>query len=347
MQQRQDTADPGDTAPTGKASFLALFSAVMLPMFLAAADQTLLATATPRIAAELGGLGDSSWIIVGYLLAATITAPLYGRMGDRFGRRNVMLWALAFFVLGSLACTWAPSMPTLIASRALQGLGGGGLMVLSQALIGELVPPWERPRYQGYFAMVFTVASVTGPLLGGVVVSGGHWRWLFLANLPLGAVAAWRVLRLPKPLVSIHRNAPHDPLGVLLFFVCASATLLWLGQVGRRFALASPPSLGLAAVALVAGALLWRQQGRHSHAFLPVDVLRLRGVPWLCLSVIGFAGCLFAMVFLLPIYLHLLRGASAVDAGLQLLPLMLGLVLGGTLAGRFTARIERTGVLPP
>jgi EmrB/QacA subfamily drug resistance transporter len=347
MQQRHDTATPSDTAPTANASFLTLFSAVMLPMFLSAVEQTLLATATPRIAAELGGLGDSSWIVVGYLLAATITAPLYGRLGDRFGRRNVMLWALGIFVLGSLACAWAPSMPTLIASRILQGLGGGGLMVLSQALIGELVPPWDRPRYQVYFSMVFTVASVSGPLLGGVVVNHGNWRWLFLANLPLCALAAWRVLRLPKAPTSIHRNAPHDPMGVLLFTVCASAALLWLGQVGRRFALASPPSLALVLVALVAGALLWRQQARHSHAFLPIDVLRLRGVPWVCLTVIGFAGCLFAMVFLLPIYLHLARGASAVDSGLQLLPLTLGLVIGGTVAGRFAGRIQRTGVLPP
>lgn len=347
MQQRQSTPEPEGTDTTAKASFMALFSAVMLPMFLAAADQTLLATATPRIAAELGGLAESSWIMVGYLLATTITAPLYGRMGDRFGRRNVMLWALGIFVLGSLACTWAPSMPTLIASRALQGLGGGGLMVLSHALIGELVPPWDRPRYQGYFAMVFTVASVSGPLLGGLVVNAGHWRWLFMANLPLCALAAWRVLRLPKAPPSAQRNAPHDPVGVLMFFVSASATLLWLGQVGRRFALASPSSLALVATALVAGALLWRQQARHSHAFLPIDVLRLRGVPWLCLSAIGMAGCLFALVFLLPIYLHLTRGASAVDAGLLLLPLTLGLVVGGTLAGRFMARAQRTGAVPP
>ena len=161
---------PDDHAP---ATFGALFSAVMLPMFMAAVDQTLLAAATPRIARDLGGLADTSWIAVGYLLAATITAPLYGRMGDRFGRRNVLLGALAVFVLGSLACGVAPTMWTLIAARVLQGLGGGGLMVLSQALIGELVLPAERPRYQGYFAAVFTVSSVGGPVVGGFVVNHG------------------------------------------------------------------------------------------------------------------------------------------------------------------------------
>jgi len=139
-------------ASVDKTTFAALFSAVMLPMFMGAVDQTLLVTATPRIAQELGGLSDTSWIAAGYLLAATITAPMYGRLGDRFGRRSIMLGALTVFMIGSLACAIAPTMQLLIAARVLQGLGGGGLMVLSQALIGELVPPWERPRYQGYFA---------------------------------------------------------------------------------------------------------------------------------------------------------------------------------------------------
>nr|WP_239027421.1 MFS transporter [Ramlibacter algicola] len=146
-------------------------------MFLAAVDQTLLAAATPRIARDLGGLADTSWIAVGYLLAATIVAPVYGRLGDRYGRRNVLFGALAMFVLGSLACGLAPTMHTLIAARVLQGLGGGGLMVLCQALIGELVSPAERPKYQGYFAAVFTVSSVGGPVIGGVVANHGDWRW--------------------------------------------------------------------------------------------------------------------------------------------------------------------------
>ena len=154
-------------------------------MFMAAVDQTLLATATPAIAATLGGLRDTSWIAVGYLLAAATIVPVYGRLGDLRGRRNVLLSALGVFALGSAACAAAQSLPQLVAARVLQGLGGGGLMVLSQALIGELVPPRERPRFQGYFATVFTAASIGGPVLGGIVVSHTSWRWLFLANLPL------------------------------------------------------------------------------------------------------------------------------------------------------------------
>src|SRR5204863_5259709 len=173
----------GPGATVSRAEFLNLFAAVFLPMFMAAVDQTLLATATPAIAESLGGLRDSSWIAVGYLLASATIVPLYGRLGDLRGRRNMLLVALGVFALGSAACGLAQSLPQLVAARVLQGLGGGGLMVLSQALIGELVPPRERARFQGYFALVFTAASVTGPVVGGIVVSNASWRWLFLANL--------------------------------------------------------------------------------------------------------------------------------------------------------------------
>ena len=329
------------------ASFGALFSAVMLPMFMGAVDQTLLVTATPRIAAELGGLTDTSWIAVGYLLAATVSAPLYGRMGDRFGRRHVMLVALSVFVLGSFACALAPSLHLLIASRVVQGLGGGGLMVLSQALIGELVPPWERPRYQGYFAVVFTTSSVGGPLIGGFVVHHGDWRWLFLANLPLGLIAFWRVTRLPRPHPAAGRHAAYDPLGFVLFALCAVSALVWFGQVGHRFALLSAASALFAGVAVLVGVALARQQRGHANAFLPLDVLRLPGVPWVCLSVLGFAATLFALLFLLPIYLQAARNADALDAGLQLLPLTGGIVVGSTLNGRFSARTGTSGRLPP
>jgi EmrB/QacA subfamily drug resistance transporter len=319
----------------------------MLPMFMGAVDQTLLVTATPRIATELGGLADTSWIAVGYLLAATVMAPLYGRMGDRFGRRNVMLVALCIFVAGSLACALAPTMHLLIAARVLQGLGGGGLMVLSQALIGELVPPWERPRYQAYFATIFTASSVGGPLIGGFVVHHGDWRWLFLANLPLGALAFWRMSRLPKPPPSAHRHAPYDPAGFALFVVCAASVLLWLGQVGNGFRLVSGTSAVLLAVAIASGIVLARQQRGHPHAFLPLDVLRLPGVPWICLSVIGFAATMFALLFLLPIYLQVARNTDALGSGMQLLPLTAGIVVGSTLNGRFSAYTGTSGKLPP
>ena len=343
---REDEAATGQGG-IARSSFFALFSAVMLPMFMGAVDQTLLVTATPRIATELGGLSQTSWIAAGYLLASTVTAPLYGRLGDRFGRRNVMLAALAVFAIGSLACALAPTMVLLIAARVLQGLGGGGLMVLSQALIGELVPPWDRPRYQGYFAVIFTTSSVGGPLVGGFVVHHGDWRWLFLANLPLAAIAFWRMSLLPRQAPSASRNAPYDPVGFLLFLLCASSALLWFGQVGHGFRFLSLASGVLACIALASGIVLARQQSGHANAFLPLDIVRLPGIGWVCVSVIGFAGTMFALLFLLPIYLQVAHHANAMDAGLQLLPLTAGLVVGSTLNGRFSARTGTSGRLPP
>src|SRR4051794_18235476 len=173
--------------------FLRLFTAVMLPMFLAAVDQTLLATATPVISRELGGLRDTSWLAVAYLLASVVMVPLYGQLGDRRGRRRVLTFAIALFALGSLLCGLAQSLGMLVAARVLQGLGGGGLMTLSQAPIGGVVPPRLRARNQGSFAIIFTLASVGGPVIGGLVVSHASGRWLFRVNLPLCAVAGWRL----------------------------------------------------------------------------------------------------------------------------------------------------------
>src|SRR5205823_9486973 len=173
-----------------RAQFLQLFVAVFLPMFMAAVDQTLLATATPAIAASLGGLRDTSWIAVGYLLASATIVPVYGRLGDLRGRRDLLLVALGVFALGSAACGFAQSLPQLVAARVLQGLGGGGLMVLSQALIGELVPPRERARFQGYFATVFTAARIGWPVFGGLDVSIVRRRRLLLA-IPARAATAY------------------------------------------------------------------------------------------------------------------------------------------------------------
>src|SRR5574342_138465 len=210
-----------------RAEFLNLFLAVFLPMFMAAVDQTLLATATPAIAATLGGLRDTSWIAVGYLLATATIVPVYGRLGDLRGRRDMLLAALAVFALGSLACGLAQTMPQLLAARILQGLGGGGLMTLSQALIGELVPPRERARFQGYFATVFTAASIGGPVLGGIVVSHVSWRWLFFANLPLAAFAAWRLLQLPRGRGHRAHGTRTDIPGHILFAIGAVSALFW------------------------------------------------------------------------------------------------------------------------
>jgi len=326
--------------------FLQIFTAVMLPMFVAAIDQTLLATATPAVAKEFGELRDTTWIALGYLIAGTITIPLYGRLGDRFGRKRVLLIAITLFGLGSLACGLAASMLILTFSRVLQGLGGGGLMVMSQALIGELVPPRERPRFQGYFAANFTLASLAGPLVGGYVVAHASWRWLFLVNIPLMALALWRVSRLPSSVRGAAAGMATDVPGAVTFALAAACTLVWMTFAGHRFPWLSMQSALLVVVATVLWVLLIAAERRAASPFLPLELMRERGVAWMAATVVLFASCFFACVFFLPIYLQLGAGITASHSGLLLLPLTLGMVTGSTTTGRVVARTGRPTPMP-
>jgi EmrB/QacA subfamily drug resistance transporter len=335
---------PGGTV--SRAEFLTLFAAVFLPMFLAAVDQTLLATATPAIADSLGGLRDTSWIAVAYLLTTATIVPVYGRLGDLKGRRNMLLVALGVFALGSAACGLAQSMPQLLAARVLQGLGGGGLMTLSQALIGELVPPRERVRFQGYFAIIFTCASVGGPVIGGLVVSHASWRWLFFANLPLVAFAAWRLSRLPAGDRHEPKVSGRDVPGHVLFAVGAVSTLFWLTSGGHRFAWSSPESIGIFLLAATTIVLLVRHELRHRAPFLPVELLRDRTVALSVLLTALFASCLFAIVFFLPIYLQLGHNVSAQASGFLLVPVTLGMVTAAMLASRLLGRTGEAHWIP-
>jgi EmrB/QacA subfamily drug resistance transporter len=315
-------------------------------MFMAAVDQTLLATATPAIAESLGGLRDTSWIAVGYLLASATIVPVYGRLGDLRGRRDVLLVALGVFTLGSAACAAAQSLPQLVAARVLQGLGGGGLMVLSQSLIGEIVPPRERPRFQGYFATVFTAASICGPVVGGIVVSHASWRWLFLANLPFAVFAAWRLLQLPRGHAQRGASPQGDLPGHVLFAIGAVSALFWFTSVGHRFPFASAASAALVATAVVALAALYLHERRHPSPFLPVDLLRERTIGLSSVVVLLFAACLFSVVFFLPIYLQLGHHISAQYAGLLLLPVTLGMVTAAVTSAQVLRRTGRPRWIP-
>lgn len=342
----EPSLSPDADQKVSRAAFVQLFAAVMLPIFLAAVDQTLLAAATPAIARDLGNFADSAWIAVGYLLAATIMAPMYGRLGDRYGRRDALAVALGLFSLGSVACAASQGMWWLIASRLLQGLGGGGLMVMSQALIGEIVPPRQRPRFQAWFGMVFVLASVAGPVLGGLVVAQFSWRWLFIANLPLAALAVWRVLKLPASTRHAEQGQKHDLAGMLLFAATAGLALLWLTLAGHRFAWFSVRSVGMFGAVLVLGLLLARRERGLEHPFLPLELLRLPAIGWTSLTVMLFAAGMFALVFFLPVYLQVGHAVGAAHAGLLLLPVTIGLVLGSNLTGRIVVRTGRPD-LPP
>jgi len=326
--------------------FLRLFTAVMLPMFLAAVDQTLLATAIPVISRELGGLRDTSWLASAYLLASVVMVPLYGQLGDRFGRRRVLTGAIGVFMLGSFACGVAPSLGLLVAARVLQGLGGGGLMTLSQALIGEVVPPRQRARNHGYFAIIFTLASVGGPVIGGVIVHYASWRWLFLVNLPLCAFAAWRLHGLWSDDRAHRTPGRPDRLGLLLFAAAISSTLYWLSSVGHHFEWLSATSVVLLLAVLVLWATLLRVERRVERPFLPIDLMRRPPIRLAVLTVVGFASAMFAMVFYLPVYLQLALAANPAQSGLMLLPLTGGIVCGAALTGRIIVRTGRPTEIP-
>jgi len=336
---------PADLAATRRA-FRLVFPGVIGTMFLAAVDQTILATALPAISASFGGFADLSWVAVAYLLAATVTAPLYGHLGDRFGRRRMLLAALAVFTLGSVACAAAPTLAALIGGRALQGLGGGGLMSLSQALISEHVPPRERARFQGYFAAVFAVSSTLGPVLGGYLTEHLSWRAVFAINLPLAAGAALLTLRIPQSRQSGNGQFHLDVPGTVLFFASATAFLFALGSAGHRLAWNSPMILTLVAgAALGFAALVWWER-RAVDPVIPVRLLAIPAILRTNSMVFCFAGALFAAVLYLPLYLQVGRGFGIGESGLLLLPITLTIALASTLTGKLISSTGRLTVFP-
>ena len=272
--------------------------------------------------------------------------PLYGRLGDRYGRARMLRLAIVVFTLGSTACGLAQDMLQLVVARIAQGLGGGGLMVMSQALIGELVRPRERPRFQAYFAANFTLASICCPVVGGYVVAHASWRWLFLVNLPLMLIALWRVGRLPARELAEPRPPLGDVRGLVLFAATVVGGLVWVTFAGHRFAWSSPTSLALGSATLLLRSCCCGASAAAAP-FLPVELLRVPGVATMAATVVLFAACFFACVFFLPIYVQLAAHAPASHAGLLLLPLTLGMVLGSTTTGRVVARTGQPTRMPP
>src|SRR6185503_192039 len=255
-------------------AFREVFPGVMVAMFLAAADQTILATALPTIASHLGGFEYLSWVVVAYLVAATIAAPLYGHLGDRFGRRRMLMVALAIFTIASIGCAAAPTLLTLVVARAVQGAGGGGLMTLAQALIGEHVPPRERGRFQGYFAGVFALASTSGPIFGAYLTEHVSWRSVFAVNLPLGILAAWLARRIPD-IAPMHRGAYRpDVVGTLLFCAATLGLLVAASSAGHGLAFDSWSLYAVIAAVGAAYFALYHWERRSPHPVIPVELLR-------------------------------------------------------------------------
>jgi EmrB/QacA subfamily drug resistance transporter len=345
--QRAVGAHPAEAAAmTSKQAFMRVFPGVMVAMFLAAADQTILATALPTIASSLGGLEDLSWVVVSYLLAATVAAPIYGHLGDRFGRRRMLLVALTLFTLASLGCAVAPTLVLLIIARAVQGLGGGGLMTLAQALIGEHVAPRERGRFAGYFATVFALASTSGPVLGAFLTEHLSWRAVFAINLPLGLLAALLALR-----VSDHRPVNRarfrpDIGGALLFSLSTLALLFALSSAGNRFAWISWSMVTLIGGALCGYIALGWWERRASDPVIP---LRFIGVPAIARSnavVLCFGAALFSSILYLPLFLQLGRGLGIGQSGLLLLPITLSMVTASAVVGKLVTKTGNATLFP-
>ena len=320
-----------------------VFGGLLLVMFLAALDQTIVATALPTIVGDLGGLSHISWVVTAYLLAQTAVTPLYGKLGDMYGRKIVLQSALVVFLAGSALCGLSQNLDELIAFRALQGLGGGGLMVSAQAAIGDVVPPRERGRYTGLFGAVFGLASVAGPLLGGFLTSNLSWRWIFYVNLPLGVIALF-VLAATLPSVSERVHHTIDYLGTALLATGLSAIVLLASLGGTSFSWGSPVIVGLAIAGPILLICFLLAERRAPEPVLPPRLLanRVFAVTGAVGFVVGFA--LFGAVTYLPLFLQVVKGASPTASGLQLLPLIGGLLITSIGSGQV---ITRTGRYKP
>jgi EmrB/QacA subfamily drug resistance transporter len=340
-----ESKSPSAPAEARPSPFLTVFPSIMLPMFLAVVDQTIVATALPAIAAATGRVERASWIVVSYLIASTIAAPIYGRLGDAFGRRRLMYVALAFFIVASLLCAVAPTIELLTLARVLQGLGGGGLMTLSQALVGEAIPPRERARYQGYLAAIAVSANTFGPVAGGYLTEHFGWQSIFLINVPIGLVAVALTWRLPAKATERAAWRP-DPMGLILFTVFVTTTLLALEQTQHVNLAALPLAGGLFAAGIVALVLLVRQENRAPSPLIPISLLR-RPAIWHSDALAACHGAaLVSLITFLPVYLEVVRGETPSTTGLLLVPLTIGIGAGSLITGRLVSKTGLTTVFP-
>ena len=329
---------------TGRRLWLIL-GALLLGMLLAALDQTIVSTALPTIVGDLHGGSHLAWVVTAYLLASTVSTPLWGKLGDQYGRKTFFQAAIVIFVIGSALAGFSHTMTELIAFRAVQGLGGGGLMVGAQTIIGDVVSPRDRGRYMGLFGAMFAVATVIGPLIGGLCVTYLSWRWVFYINLPLGIIALFVTgAVLPGHL----RRVSHriDYLGSLLLAGSATSLIIFASLGGISWAWVSGPSIFTAVLGVVlAGAFLLAERGA-AEPVIPLKLFRIRvfnaasGIGF----VMGFA--MFGALTFLPLYMQIVKGVSPTASGLRILPLMLGMLGASVTSGRLVTRSGSLQDLP-
>ncbi len=333
----------GQVEDTGRIRLV--FAGVMLGMFLAALDQTIVSTALPTIVSDLGGANHLSWVVTAYLLASTATTPLWGKLGDLFGRKTVFQICIVIFLAGSALCGVSRNMPQLIGFRAFQGIGGGGLMVLAMAVIADVVPPRDRGRYQGVIGAVFGVSSVLGPLLGGFLVDNLSWRWVFYVNLPVGAVAL-AVIAAALTSRSPQTRPRIDYAGTALLAAASTCLVLITSLGGTTWEWNSPQvwGCGMAAVLLLAVFALVEQ--RVSEPILPPRLLR--NPVFSTSSAVGFVVglCMFGALSFIPLFMQVVDGNSPTESGLRLLPMMAGVLVSSIGTGQLISRYGRYKAYP-
>src|SRR5215470_13654731 len=327
------------------ASIRAVFGALFLAILLAALDRTIVSTALPTIVAQLGGLTHLSWVVTAYLLTSTVVGPLYGKLGDLHGRKIVLQAAIIIFLVGSALCGLSRNMPELIVFRALQGIGGGGLIVVTIAVIGDLIPPRERGRYQGLFGAAFGIATIVGPLLGGFFVDHLSWQWIFYINLPFG-ILTLVVIAVALPVPSPRRGHVIDYGGAALLTAALTGIILFTSLGGTTFPWASPVIVGLIAISVVATAGFIAFELRAPEPILPMSLFANRNfaVASSVGLIVGLA--LFGAVTFLPIYLQVVKGVSPSVSGLLLMPMMLGMLATSVISGRLISRFGRYKLFP-
>jgi EmrB/QacA subfamily drug resistance transporter len=321
------------------------FAGLLLAMLLASLDQTIVATALPTIVHDLGGIDQLSWVVTAYLLAATVSMPLWGRVSDLYGRKRLFQAAIVVFLVGSALSGASQTLGELIAFRALQGLGAGGLMTLAMAIVADIIAPRERGRYQGYIQMVFVLASVAGPLLGGLFTDQASWRWVFYVNLPIGALALAIIsTRLHLPVK--RERARIDVLGAALLGGALTAILLVTTWGGRQYAWASPEIIGLAAAAVVLLLGFVAEERRTAEPILPLRLFREPVFNVVAIVLFLTTCAFFAAIVFLPLFLQRVTGATAVESGLLLLPMLLAGTISTAVIGRVVTRTGHYKAFP-
>ncbi|HEY1176226.1 MAG TPA: MDR family MFS transporter [Phytomonospora sp.] len=338
-------ATDASPSPKMRREILVVMPGLMLAMLLAMLDNTIVGTAMPVIVGEFGGYAHMSWVVTAYILAATISTPLYGKLGDLYGRKRLFMFAIALFLVGSAASGAAQDMGQLIAFRGLQGLGAGGLMVGVMAIIGDLIPPRERGKYQGFMAAVMMLAMIGGPFIGGFLTDAINWRWTFYINLPLGIVALLVVaftLHIPR-----HRNkARIDYLGIVLLSIAAGAMVLLTTWGGTEYEWDSPQILGLAAVSVVALVLLVMVERKAAEPVLPLRLFKDRN--FVLINAVGFLQgfAMFGAMTFIPMYLQIVKGQTPTESGVTFIPMMLGAMVASLASGQLLSKTGKYKIFP-